>query len=62
MLVKRTSLMMNEKWLLWSICTPWETVDRILGNVAKVKGLAKIIQSIRDFRFIIKACFLPARV
>lgn len=40
MLLKRTSLMMTEKGLLWSICSTWEPIDRILGNVPKVKGLA----------------------
>lgn len=34
--------MMTEKRLLWSTYSTWETIDRILGNVAKVKGLAKI--------------------
>ena len=34
--------MMTEKGLLWSICSTWKTIDRILGNVAKVKGLAQI--------------------
>lgn len=36
---------MTEKGLLWRIYSTWETIVRILGSVAKEKGLAQIAQS-----------------
>lgn len=36
---------MTEKGLLWSFYSTWETIDGILGNMAKVKGLAQVAWS-----------------
>lgn len=44
-LLKKASLLMTEKGLLWRFYSTWETIDRILGSVAKEEGLAQIAQS-----------------